>query len=73
MTASASDGNGAAIDVGSLVDGRLPLTGLGADNAVEVTATMAYSRDGQGLHRSTDPADGEEIIRQRLSGLGYIS
>ena len=58
--------NGASIDVGSLADGRLLLTDLGADNTVEVTATMAYSRDGEGLHRSTDPAGGGDYVYGHL-------
>ncbi|XKF14218.1 aminopeptidase N [Knoellia locipacati] len=58
--------NGIRIDPGTVVDGRLPLTDLAADNVVEVTATMAFSRDGQGLHRSTDPADGEDYVYGHL-------
>lgn len=40
------------------VDGRLLLTDLAATNVLRVSGTFAYSRDGQGLHRSVDPADG---------------
>ncbi|MDT0214208.1 aminopeptidase N [Rothia sp. ARF10] len=58
--------NGTRIEPGAVVDGRLPLEGLAADNTVEVTATMAFSRDGQGLHRSTDPADGEDYVYGHL-------
>jgi aminopeptidase N len=58
--------NGDAVASDSVVDGRLPLSGLGADNTVEVVATMAFSRDGQGLHRSTDPADGEDYVYGHL-------
>ncbi len=58
--------NGAVIAPDSLVEGRLPLSGLAADNDIEVVATMAYSRDGQGLHRSTDPADGEDYVYGHL-------
>jgi aminopeptidase N len=50
--------NGAHLDVGLLEDGRIRLEGLADDNEVEVSADMAYSRDGEGLHRSVDPADG---------------
>ena len=49
--------NGAPLDPASVADGRLALTGLAADNELVVAATMAYSHDGQGLHRATDPAD----------------
>jgi aminopeptidase N len=50
--------NGAAVDPAGLADGRLELTGLGAENELVVEAAMAYSRDGEGLHRSVDAADG---------------
>lgn len=58
--------NGAEIAPDTIVDGRLPLADLAADNTVEVVATMAFSRDGQGLHRSTDPADGEDYVYGHL-------
>ncbi|MFQ6172370.1 aminopeptidase N [Oryzobacter sp. R7] len=58
--------NGADLDVRALEDGRLPLTALAAENVLEVEATMAYSHDGQGLHRSTDPADGEDYVYGHL-------
>ncbi len=50
--------NGKQLDVSAVEDGRLPLTGLAADNELVVAADMAYSREGEGLHRYTDPADG---------------
>ncbi|MFC6712833.1 aminopeptidase N [Branchiibius cervicis] len=40
------------------VDGRLRLTDLRESNVLRVSGAFAYSRDGQGLHRSVDPADG---------------
>ena len=58
--------NGRALDPASLTDGRLALPGLAAENVLEVEATMAYSHDGQGLHRSTDPADGEDYVYGHL-------
>lgn len=54
--------NGEEVDPAGLVDGRLPLTGLRPENVLRVEATMAYSRDGSGLHRSVDPADGEAYV-----------
>src|SRR5262245_23461817 len=45
------------MDVGGLHDGRLHLTGLQDHNVLVVEATMAYSHDGEGLHRSVDPED----------------
>ncbi|EAQ00254.1 putative aminopeptidase [Janibacter sp. HTCC2649] len=58
--------NGDSIAPDQIVEGRLPLADLAADNTVEVVATMAYSRDGQGLHRSTDPADDEDYVYGHL-------
>ena len=49
--------NGHDLDPASLADGRVPLAGLEADNEILVEATMAYSHDGEGLHRHVDPAD----------------
>jgi aminopeptidase N len=46
------------LDVAGLVDNRLWLDELAADNELVVQATMAYSNNGEGLHRFTDPADG---------------
>ncbi|ADB32557.1 aminopeptidase N [Kribbella flavida DSM 17836] len=50
--------NGEAVDVAGLSDGRLELTGLTAENELVVVASMLYSNDGEGLHRSVDAADG---------------
>ena len=49
--------NGEAVDPTTWRQGRIPLTGLRAQNTVRITGTMAYSSDGEGLHRHTDPAD----------------
>ncbi|MCW2863049.1 MAG: aminopeptidase [Actinoallomurus sp.] len=54
--------NGADLDPGSLQDGRLTLSGLAADNELRVEADMSYSRTGEGMHRFTDPADGEVYV-----------
>src|SRR6266508_2912513 len=51
--------NGSPVDVAGLEDGRLALDGLADDNELVVTATMSYSHDGEGLHRSVDAADGK--------------
>jgi aminopeptidase N len=58
--------NGRELDPADVSQGRLPLTGLAADNELVVTATMTYSHDGQGLHRATDPADGEDYVYGHL-------
>src|SRR5882757_9778066 len=50
--------NGEPVDVAGLTDGRFPLTGLTAENELVVVASMLYSNDGEGLHRSVDAADG---------------
>jgi aminopeptidase N len=50
--------NGDPIDVAAVADGRVELKSLAIDNTVEVVAQMAYSSDGEGLHRHVDPADG---------------
>ncbi|MCO6010477.1 aminopeptidase N [Actinoallomurus purpureus] len=54
--------NGRELDPVSLRDGRLPLPGLAADNELRVEADMPYSRTGEGMHRFTDPADGEAYV-----------
>ncbi len=58
--------NGRDLDPSSLVDGRLAVEDLQGQNVLEVEAAMAYSHDGQGLHRSTDPADGEDYVYGHL-------
>ncbi|CAM3976578.1 aminopeptidase N [Janibacter anophelis] len=58
--------DGAPIDVARLAEGRLPLEVTAGEHVVEVEATMAYSHDGEGLHRTTDPADGEDYVFSHL-------
>lgn len=58
--------NGSPIDPAGLDDGRIGLEGLAEDNTVVALATMAFSRDGQGLHRAVDPADGEHYVYGHL-------
>ncbi|MEU8263589.1 aminopeptidase N [Micromonospora sp. NPDC048999] len=50
------------LDPAVLDDNRLPLTGLAAANTLTVSAEMAYSNTGEGLHRFVDPADGETYL-----------
>jgi aminopeptidase N len=50
------------LDPGILADGRLPLDGLAAQNTLTVSAEMAYSNTGEGIHRFVDPADGETYL-----------
>ncbi|MBD2758002.1 aminopeptidase N [Yimella sp. cx-573] len=54
--------NDKPIGTAEVKDGRLELTDLRAENLLSVTARMAYTRDGQGLHRAVDPADGQAYV-----------
>lgn len=54
--------DGAALDVGLLQRGRLPLDLPAGEHEVVVEAVMAFRHDGEGLHRSTDPADGRDYV-----------
>jgi aminopeptidase N len=54
--------NGAVIDVGGVDDGRLVLDGLAEHNTLVVEALMAYSHDGEGLHRAVDPEDKQAYV-----------
>jgi aminopeptidase N len=40
-----------------LADGRMPLRLTAGEHRLVIEADMAYSHDGEGLHRSVDPAD----------------
>ncbi len=54
--------NGQQLAVAELDDGRLRLTGLADSNVLVVDASMAYSHDGEGLHRAVDPEDGRVYV-----------
>ncbi|WP_261570666.1 aminopeptidase N [Frankia gtarii] len=54
--------NDRPLDPAALDGNRLPLTDLGPSNELTVTATMRYSNTGEGLHRFTDPEDGEVYL-----------
>ena len=55
--------NGRELDPAEVFDGaRVALDDLAAENVLEVVADCAYSRTGEGLHRFTDPADGETYL-----------
>ncbi|MFD0517699.1 aminopeptidase N [Paractinoplanes durhamensis] len=58
--------NGARVPAEAATGGRLELTGLAEENELVVAATMRYSNDGEGLHRYTDPADGNVYLYQHL-------
>ena len=54
--------NGTPVDVAALHDGRLPLTGLAAENELVVSGEFPYSHECAGLHRYVDPADGNVYL-----------
>ncbi len=54
--------NGVPVDASAWSDGRLALTDLRDTNRVQVQARIAYSRTGEGLHRYTDPEDGQVYL-----------
>jgi aminopeptidase N len=43
-------------------DGRIPLPGLRAANQLRVVTVQAETRDGEGVHKAVDPADGEVYV-----------
>ncbi|MET0418120.1 MAG: aminopeptidase N, partial [Actinoplanes sp.] len=43
-------------------DGRIPLPGLLADNALRVETVQARTADGAGVHKAVDPVDGEVYL-----------
>jgi aminopeptidase N len=50
-------------DLGTAIDGnRIALPDLAADNELRVVARGNWSRTGEGLHRFTDPADGQVYV-----------
>ncbi|KUJ54406.1 aminopeptidase N [Streptomyces albus subsp. albus] len=55
--------DGRPLDPGAYADERLHLTGLAAgEHELRVEADMPYSHTGEGMHRFTDPADGETYL-----------
>ncbi|MFJ2156116.1 aminopeptidase N [Streptomyces sp. NPDC087856] len=59
--------DGRPLDPGELVENRLPLPGLTAgEHELRVDASMRYSRTGEGMHRFTDPTDGETYLYTQL-------
>jgi len=52
------DLNGAPMDLGAVRKDRVELAGLAASNELRISASCAYSRHGEGLHRFADPVDG---------------
>ena len=54
--------NGRPLPPEAWTAGRLTLDDLAADNVLVVEAQMPWRRDGQGLHRAFDPADGAAYV-----------
>ncbi len=58
--------NGATVSLDAFDGERITLDGLAARNELVVDAECAYSRSGEGLHRFTDPADGNVYLYSDL-------
>jgi aminopeptidase N len=54
--------NGDRLDPDLLHRGRVPLDTVAGDNELVVDAVMRFRNDGEGLHRSVDPADGRHYV-----------
>ena len=54
--------NGVAVDVSGFDGESIFLTNLAADNLLVVELEAEYSKSGEGLQRSVDPADGEVYL-----------
>jgi aminopeptidase N len=60
--------DGRPLDVDLLDRGRFPLELTEGEHELVVEATMPFRNDGEGLHRSVDPADG----RQYVYGMSFM-
>ncbi|MGY0487140.1 aminopeptidase N [Streptomyces sp. WG-D5] len=59
--------DGHPLDPATLTDNRLPLTGLTAGpHELRIDTAMRYSHTGEGMHRFTDPTDGETYTYTQL-------
>ena len=54
--------NDSTLDVDLLKRGRFPLDTVHGTNVLVVDAVMPFRNDGEGLHRSVDPADGRHYV-----------
>ncbi|MFI1163740.1 aminopeptidase N [Streptomyces sp. NPDC020801] len=59
--------DGQPLDPDSLDENRLPLKNLApGEHELRIDAAMRYSRTGEGMHRFTDPSDGETYVYTQL-------
>jgi aminopeptidase N len=58
--------NGSPVSADAFDGERITVTGLADRNVLVVDAECAYSRSGEGLHRFTDPADGNVYMYSDL-------
>src|SRR6202008_1786974 len=58
--------NGSPVSTAAFDGERITVTGLADRNVLVVDAECAYSRSGEGLHRFTDPADGNVYMYSDL-------
>ncbi len=54
--------NDVPVPAGEWQGGRIRLSDLQTTNTVRVAGVMAYSGDGEGLHKHVDPADGKTYL-----------
>jgi aminopeptidase N len=58
--------NGTPVSLDAFDGERITLDGLAAHNVAVIDAECAYSRSGEGMHRFTDPADGNVYMYSDL-------
>ncbi|MFE5897295.1 aminopeptidase N [Streptomyces sp. NPDC056488] len=58
--------DGEPLDPATLDGNRLPLSLTEGEHELRTTTTMRYSRTGEGMHRFTDPTDGESYVYTQL-------
>ncbi len=58
--------NGTAVSLAAFDGERITVDGLAARNEIVVDAECAYSRSGEGLHRFSDPTDGNVYMYSDL-------
>ncbi|MFE7413122.1 aminopeptidase N [Streptomyces laurentii] len=58
--------DGTPLDVTTLDGNRLPLTLTEGEHTLSIATTMRYSHTGEGMHRFTDPTDGESYAFTQL-------